>query len=52
MTKKEKIARKTANHNIPLYVSENDMWNELFENKTKHLTEEFLKAFEHNYIKS
>ena len=37
---------------ISLRTSENDMWNELFENKTKHLTEEFLKAFEHNYIKS
>lgn len=33
---------------VSLRTSENDMWNDLYENRTEHLTKEFLKAFEHN----
>ena len=31
---------------VSLRTSENDMWNELYENRTEHLTKEFVKAFE------
>lgn len=36
---------------ISLRTSENDMWNELYENKTQQLTNEFFKAFERNCAK-
>lgn len=31
---------------VSLRTSENDMWNDLYENKTEYLTKEFLKALE------
>lgn len=30
---------------VSLRTSENDMWNDLYDNRTEHLTKEFLKAF-------
>ena len=31
---------------VSLRTNENDMWKDLYENQTEHLTKEFLKAFE------
>ena len=32
---------------VSLRTNENDMWKELYEDKTEYLSKEFLKAFEH-----
>ena len=36
---------------VSLRTSENDMWNDLYENQTEYLTKEFLKSFEHKASK-
>ena len=36
---------------VSLRTSENDMWNDLYENQTEYLTKEFLKSFEHKVSK-
>lgn len=37
---------------VSLRTSENDMWNDLYENRTEQLTKEFLRAFEHKTEKN
>ena len=37
---------------ISLRTSENDMWNDLYDNKTKQLTKEFVKCFEQSCVKN